>query len=331
MSEQPIIEKLTPEQEAMLPVYEKKWLEIGLSTERANKEKAEDAIKKIYTKEGHDLPEFVWFNSPFEIVEFFKKNHPDLVSEIMDGWIYGNHEAHWLAFYQYFLVECKLECCKPIEDFVEIAKYMSWWLPYDTHCFCSEKPIKIEKLEDGTLHCENGPAIAYLDGPENDKNSLLKEQTEIYFLNGVQVSKELVMTPAEQLDPTIILKEKNAEIRREMVRKIGIERFIEKADADVIDTDTITYQEPIYSETETFVDEDGRTQRKVDSYVDKKSKYELLLVDIGKEDGKKCPFLKMENPSINTYHVEGVHPDCKTVKAAIEWRNGSKTIPKTLT
>jgi hypothetical protein len=51
------------------------------------------------------------------------------------------------------------------------------------------------------------------------------------------------------------------------------------------------------------------------------------------DDRGERPHLKMKNPSMDLWHIEGVHPDCKTVKEALAWRNGTKTFiePKALT
>lgn len=54
--------------------------------------------------------------------------------------------------------------------------------------------------------------------------------------------------------------------------------------------------------------------------VDQDGDYELLW--LGLEDGRTRPYLKMKNPSIGVYHIEGVHPTCRTVRQALNWRNG---------
>jgi len=60
--------------------------------------------------------------------------------------------------------------------------------------------------------------------------------------------------------------------------------------------------------------------------IDRKGDYELLLLDLG--DGRRRPYLKMRNPSLGVYHIEGVHPDCSTVVEALRWRNGSDLEPE---
>ena len=35
-------------------------------------------------------------------------------------------------------------------------------------------------------------------------------------------------------------------------------------------------------------------------------------------------------PEIGTYHVDGVHPDCTTVEAALAWRNGTGSLPEAI-
>jgi hypothetical protein len=92
------------------------------------------------------------------------------------------------------------------------------------------------------------------------------------------------------------LKERNVQVRREIVRKIGIERVCEALEAECLD---------------------------------RQGNYELLLLDL--QDGRTRPFLKMKNPSIGVYHIEGVAPECRTVAEALAWRNQSDVPPTVLT
>ena len=94
------------------------------------------------------------------------------------------------------------------------------------------------------------------------------------------------------------MKEKNAEVRREIVRKIGIERVCQKLNAKVLDKSL-------------------------------NGIYELLNLDLG--DGRSRPYLKMRNPSIKTYHLEGVPIEIDTVEKALNWRNQSEEKPFILT
>ena len=57
------IKKLTPEQEALIPVYRNKWLKIALSTERIDKKKAAEAVNYFYQFIGEDEPELLFFDS----------------------------------------------------------------------------------------------------------------------------------------------------------------------------------------------------------------------------------------------------------------------------
>lgn len=102
--------------------------------------------------------------------------------------------------------------------------------------------------------------------------------------NGVIIPKWLFYK--KQLEPKDLFKIKNAQVRAEFVKKVGIDRIIYHL-GKVIDT--------------------------VDNY-------QLVLLDLG--DGRSRPFLKMENPSVpELWHVEGVHPVCQTVEDAIQYRH----------
>ena len=83
-----------------------------------------------------------------------------------------------------------------------------------------------------------------------------------------------------------ILRTRNAEIRREIISILGIERICYDLKAKIID---------------------------------RQGNYELILLDL--RDSRTRPFLKMNNPSVpEIWHVEGVHPCIKTVQDALNYR-----------
>jgi hypothetical protein len=64
--EQPRIAHLTAQQEALLPGIREEWLAIGLSTEPADRARAEAGIRSAYLAAGLEPPRFVfWFGSPY--------------------------------------------------------------------------------------------------------------------------------------------------------------------------------------------------------------------------------------------------------------------------
>jgi hypothetical protein len=70
MSLNEIITKLTPEQEALIPVYREKWRKIALSTERIDREKAAEAVKAAYSLFGTHQPEIIFCSSPNQALNF---------------------------------------------------------------------------------------------------------------------------------------------------------------------------------------------------------------------------------------------------------------------
>ena len=85
----------------------------------------------------------------------------------------------------------------------------------------------------------------------------------------------------------IIFKETNVEIRRELIRKVGLEQVFEQMPHKLLDT---------------------------------QDNYELYSIDLS-EEVKDARYLKMTNPSIQVFHIEGVAPEIATVKDALKWRN----------
>jgi len=130
--------------------------------------------------------------------------------------------------------------------------------------------------KEGKQHRDGGPSTIAVDG--------YKE----YWLNDVQVTEEIACTPAEKLDPNLAVSTENVEVRREIVRKIGVEILLHKLGGKVLH---------------------------------KEGDYELLEIKVG--PALKAKALKMLNPSVpEVYHVEFVAPHCQTVQEALNFRNG---------
>ncbi|WP_199295039.1 MULTISPECIES: hypothetical protein [unclassified Trichocoleus] len=59
------IEKLTPEQEALIPIYRDKWRNIAYSTEPIDREKAAEAVKEAYNLIALSEPKIIFCDSPY--------------------------------------------------------------------------------------------------------------------------------------------------------------------------------------------------------------------------------------------------------------------------
>ncbi|BAY75650.1 hypothetical protein NIES25_20970 [Nostoc linckia NIES-25] len=73
-----LIEKLTPEQEALIPVYREKWRAIALSTERIDREKAVEVVKATYTAIGKQQPEIIFCEIPYTGLKIIFEKLPQL-------------------------------------------------------------------------------------------------------------------------------------------------------------------------------------------------------------------------------------------------------------
>jgi len=60
-----VIDKVTPEQEALIPVYREKWRAIALSTEPIDRQKAAEAVTAAYALLGKKPPLILFCDSPY--------------------------------------------------------------------------------------------------------------------------------------------------------------------------------------------------------------------------------------------------------------------------
>lgn len=172
---------------------------------------------------------------------------------------------------------------EPLRGLMLLAESAGWALPHKKICWISERH-NICRLQNGMLHCEGGPAIQYPDG------------WSIWALSGVRVEQWMAETPHHELDPKKCLSVENAEQRRELIRRIGVERLLH-----------------LLPHKTLCGSGDGM--------------YELLSIDFS-EELRDVRVLKMRNPSIGIWHLERVADNCETVQESINWRaSGDKSRP----
>ena len=310
-----MIESLTEEQKALFPEYREKWINIGLSIKQSSDEEMKNAMNLVYTCAELKKPKkIIILNSPIECliaahiyrqdIKFTnlqkeidkirnnlkknKLNWNEIKSE-SNNFIYGQHEAGWLSFYDYFKI-FKIKELEKLEGLFEMAKHCNWAFCYEDICFVSRKPVLIKRNIRGQLHCENGPALEYKDG------------FSLWKLNGVDIDKKWILMPREEMNPLEILKDKNVEVRKELINKIGMDDFSKKIPTREIDKWNINI-----GGKDLF--------------------YSLIMINLGSEIGEH-PYLKMNNPSVkNEWHIEPVAKEIRTAKEAFEWKTKQKTLP----
>lgn len=259
------IEDLTPEQDLKLEEYYEKWLKIGLQTgtKKIDRQIAEENICLAYLNQGLKKPRIIWTKSPMEAANLCVDKGDNQANLVWNA-SYGHHDAGWLGFYDFMREELGLkEETEELVPLIAIAKHTGWWFPYENICIASDRPEEIHVNDaDGNLHNFNGPAIRYADG------------FEMYMFNGIEVTKELAKIPADKITREMLTRETNADIRREMIRKIGNERLESVLQSEIIDR----FEE-----------------------------YSLITFDIG--DGRTRPHLKMTCPSTKHTHILGSRPE----------------------
>lgn len=287
-----MITSLTEEQKAKFPEYVAKWIAVGTCTEPANRAEAEDGVRQAYTLVGKTPPSKIyWFDSPLSgmvgVAAYFyaekngiapkdlKAKHIDeVVKENISNFdCYGQHEAGWLLFYDFFENECNLkEETKIIAGLKKVTMNAGWWWCFEGVAFICERHDVCKLDENNQIHNDTGPAIHWPDG------------FSIYAVHGVVVPA-LVIEHPEQITVDMIDKEGNEEVRRIMTERYGVGRYLTDIGAEVIhmdmvkvnqdDPDTLAMPRVLYRdkrEQQWLCGTDGSTKRVYYMSVDPQAK-----------------------------------------------------------
>lgn len=314
-----MITELTKEQEAKIKDYIDLGLQIGLRTKPINKTKAMETVKYLYKLAKETEPkEIVFVSSPKAANEEIRRRLNTKSNYSSD--LSNLHISYYVDYlFRGKEVVCKeknatkeaFEITEKNEEFIKQVSEIHEIYMFDTIAIVSDFPEEINMVN-GRLHKDQGASIRYRDG------------FSVYTLNGIQVSKEIAYLKPENITKDLIIKETNADIRREIIRKLTSEQLVTVLDAQVIDTKTYDFTKKKVVRKFIKKKVGRKTVKKLVTRTKKetvKLTYELLNININGD--RVRPFLKMTNPSLkNVVHVEGVSPEVRTVEQALMFRNG---------
>jgi len=247
------IEKLTDEQTSKFPHYVQKWTDIGLCTKPADRPRAERGIVAAYAVAKLKPPRIVWCESPLNMYltiqayksisadpkkikaaendpnyvnQYMKANQRKLYAEVqkgMDNTVYGQHDAGWMSFYDFFRTECGLvEQTDQLQGLSEISQSAGWFVPFEHICFICERHSILRRNAEGQLHCEDGPAVQYPDG------------WSVYAINGILCDEQIIMRPETQ-NIKQINSDSNADRHAIRIERFGWTRYLKESKAKLID------------------------------------------------------------------------------------------------
>ena len=136
---------------------------------------------------------------------------------------YGQHDANWIGFYDYFRKECNLiDETEPLMGLTLITNAAGWYLPHEHICWISERHNILHLNAQGQLHKDGGIALAYPDG------------WGIYALNGVMLEPWMIETSISDLDAKKVITIPNVDQRREVIRRMGVDLLTQRLGAKTL-------------------------------------------------------------------------------------------------
>ncbi|MFF3331987.1 DUF6745 domain-containing protein [Streptomyces sp. NPDC002888] len=137
---------------------------------------------------------------------------------------YGQHDAHWIAHYDVYARTGLEVYDRRDTDLLRLlgrlARATGWWWPGRGRCVMAERPVEIhtEPLPgalagERRLHRDDGPAVRFAD------------DSGVHALHGTHVPAWVINAPTVER----IHAERNVEVRRSAIERIGWGAYIEQA------------------------------------------------------------------------------------------------------
>ncbi|MBF0464518.1 MAG: hypothetical protein HQK88_09280 [Nitrospirae bacterium] len=132
-------------------------------------------------------------------------------------------DSAWFFLFDYIssIGVRKNELIDMYSDFLQSGVFASMF--FENHCVILIQPKIMKMIANNKFHCDGGAAIEWRDG------------LKTYLLHNLLVPEHFALTPNRKLEPSLILTERNEEMLREILRKIGIKQAICHLSGVVID------------------------------------------------------------------------------------------------
>ena len=239
------INKLTKDQEAELVKFREQYRKIGTSCRSMTQQEklsVQRVIADFYKRIERDNPLIFFCQSPWQAnmeINISMSNYlranlgANLGANLRDNnaikynatYLWGQLDASWIAYYLYPHV-CirKMHTAEQMEilsGWNILAQSCNFWWAFDKIVFVSQKFSELHQDSRNRLHNDTGPAMAFGDG------------YALYAVHGVQIPEYVIVRPQEITVETIHT-ERNAEVRRVMLDKFGIGRYLRVTHAEKI-------------------------------------------------------------------------------------------------
>jgi hypothetical protein len=147
--------------------------------------------------------------------------------EVQSAWYTrGQHDAGALALIDILDRAVGLRLSKPLAGQLLLGRSAGWWWPFEQMAILTERPCVLDLTRDqqGRLHHPTGPLAAYPDG------------WGVWAWHGLRVPRLLIERPdtitVEQIRAT-----HNLEVRRVLLERYGLDRYLRNADAALVHVD----------------------------------------------------------------------------------------------
>ena len=245
---------LEPEHIALTDQLIEHWMGVGLSTERVDRDAAEQAVTAAYRAAGTEpAPITIWMDSPLggtlatAVIRQLRGQLRGQLREQLGGqlgdqlgdqlfqssYFIGGQEAFWLAFYEYgeylgahFAPRTKAH----FDAYRTYALTAGWLYPYKSIAFVSDRPAEIHFDAQRRLHSATGMAVSFRDG------------WGLHAWHGLRVPARLI--EAQEFSAEAIEGENNAEFRRVLLEReyggrSGFELYAEQRKVKLIAEDEL--------------------------------------------------------------------------------------------
>ena len=137
-------------------------------------------------------------------------------------WIGGSLWSAYPAYYSYVRDVLGVTLPDIAQHYEALSLHGGYSWPNSRFLILCDRPMLIERDERGRLHSDSGPSIAWRDG------------YSLHSWHGITVPERVIMDP-ESLTLDDIRQEGNAERRRVMIERIGLETLLRRSEHTVLD------------------------------------------------------------------------------------------------